>query len=90
MRYLDVDTYQYTDTHGRVLTVKEMREIPAYSVSLTINRAADDDLDEIASRSYVFGEGGERDSYKLYEANLAALLDANFDLSLFPRMVIPQ
>jgi hypothetical protein len=90
MRYVGIDTYTFYDTSGRAVTVNEMREIPAYSIQLTINHTADEDFDEIASRSYVYGDGGEQDTYKLFEANIVQLLDARFDLSRIPKMVIPK
>jgi hypothetical protein len=89
LRYLQVPTYSFTDTYGRVLSVKEMREIPEYSVAFTMNKAADEDLDEIASRPYVYGSGGERDTYKLYEVSLAKLLDARFDMSRLSKVAVP-
>ena len=90
MRYLSVPTYQFTDTTGRTVQVKEMRELEDLSIMLTMNRSAEEDFDEIASRSYVYGEGGERDSWKLHEANIVAILDARFDYSRIPSIKVPS
>lgn len=91
MRYLNVATYSFVDSYGKSVLVHEMREIPKYPVKMTINVGSNDDLDEVASRGYVYGDGGERDSYKLYEANLTALLDANFDVSAIGgKLVVPS
>lgn len=89
MRYLSVGTYNFTDTHGKTVVMREMREIENLSIGMTLNHAADEDFDEIASRSLVYGEGGERDAYKLHEANLVAILDAGFDYSKLPSIKVP-
>jgi hypothetical protein len=89
MRYIGIDTYAFTDTTGRTLTVKEIREVPAYQVGFSMNKPGDVDLDELASRTYVYGDGGERDTYKLFEANMAAILDARFDMSRVLKLAIP-
>ena len=87
---MTVAEYQFTDTTGKTVMVKEMREIPAYQVGFTMNKAADDDLDELASRTYIYGTGGERDSYKLHEANIVAILEARFDLTRLKTVVVPR
>ena len=90
MRFMDVATYAFTDTTGRTLTVKEMREIPAYNVMMSMARSPNDDMDEIASRQYVYGPGAEMNAYKLHEANMAQLLDARFDMARVLSIKVPS
>jgi len=94
MRYLSVPTYTCPLADGRVVTVHDMRDLTLPQNQLTpqfsMQMQADDDLDEIASRQYVYGDGGERESYKLHEMNAAALLDANYDLSKVNPLVVPS
>jgi hypothetical protein len=89
MRYVAVPTYNFTDTTGKTVVMKEMREIENLSIGMTLNHAADEDFDEIASRNSVYGEGGERDSYKLHEANIVAILDAAMDYSKLSSIKVP-
>lgn len=89
MRYMGIADYEFLDTMGRLVTVKEMRDIPKYTVGMSVNKEAEDDLDEIASRNYIFGEDGERDSYALHEANITQLLDARFDYARLKKIAIP-
>lgn len=90
MRFMGVEEYVFVTTDGRQVTVKEMREIPEYVTNYSQKHSADEDLDEMASRSSVYGYGGERDTYKLFEANMVALLDHGFDLSKLTTVAIPQ
>jgi hypothetical protein len=90
MRYLSVPTYQFTDTTGRTLTVREMREYPPLPIAFTMNHSSDEDFDEIASRPFVYGDGGEREAYKLHEANMVPIMDAGFDYSKLPIIKVPS
>jgi hypothetical protein len=90
MRYQGASTFVFTDVYGRTGTVYDMREIPEYQARLTIAVGRDVELDEVASRTYVFGEGGEASAYKLFEANMATILDVGFDMSLLGSLVVPR
>jgi len=90
MRYIGITTYQFIDTNARTVTVKEMRELAPMSIAFTMNHSADEDFDEIASRNYLYGDGGERDVYKLHEANIVAILEANLDYSKLPKIQVPS
>jgi hypothetical protein len=87
---MDVGRYVFADTDGRAVEVMEMREIPVQRVGITLNRSSDDDIDEIASRQYVYGDGGEQDSYKIHEANIVAIIDSRFDYSRIRSVGIPS
>jgi hypothetical protein len=89
VRYLDVPIVSFTGTDGRSVAVHEMREVPAYTVRMTLNLHGED-FDEVASRRDVYGEGAEGDAYKLHEANLPAIFDAMLDYSRLPSIGVPD
>jgi len=89
MYYFAIPNVQFTDINGNTRTIKDMREYPAYTSNNSISVNANDMLDEIASRPEIYGDGGEVLSYKLFEANVVALVDNNFTLSKLKRLVIP-
>lgn len=89
MRYLEVSTVNFTDAGGRSVAVHEMREIPSYTVRMTL-KLHGEDFDEVASRSDIYGEGSEGDAYKLHEANMASIMDAFLDYSRLASIGIPD
>ena len=90
MRYVTVPTISFTGANGVTLPVKDLREIPAYDTSRTINVTSEVSYDELASRRSVYGDGGEGLSYRLWEANIVALVDLGFDVAALPRVGIPS
>ena len=90
MRYFTEPTISFTDAQGRTVAIKDMREPPDYTAGFTYKKQDGELLDSVASRQDVFGEGREGDSYKIFEANLVALVDAKFILDNVRNLVIPQ
>lgn len=70
-------------------TIKGIKDIPVYSRTIEIKILKGQLLDEIATKPEVYGEGKEFESYKIFEANVAALVDAKFDLSNIKTLKIP-
>jgi len=89
MRYLQVSTVSFTDANGNTRPVKDMREIPSYTEGQSVLRRADELLDEVASRPECYGSDGEIQTYLIWEANAAAILDANFDLTTLRKVFVP-
>jgi hypothetical protein len=89
MRYTLVPTLSFTDANGVSRPVKDLREIPAYDVSNSIDVTSEVSCDEVASRRSVYGEGGEGLAYKIWEANIVALVDLGFDVAAIRRVGIP-
>ena len=79
----------FTNWDGTKAQIKIMRDIPAYSRFYEIELGEGSMLDEIASRTNVYGEGAEGQSYKLLEANVVAMFENDFDLSRLKRLRIP-
>lgn len=89
MRYFNIDTISFNDALGRTVPVKDIRPIPEYQINFEIDTRENDLLDEIASRSTVYGEGAEDQSYKIFDANIVALVEAEFDMANIKRLKIP-
>lgn len=65
------------------------REIPSYETAFVLDVDASSMLDEIASRSDVYGAGNEDLAYKLFEANIVSFVDNRFDISKIRKLNIP-
>ncbi len=89
MRYLTIDTISFTNKDGNTFPVKDIRPIPEEPVSLSIPVVDETMLDEVASRSDVYGEFGEDQTYRLFDANVTKLLENNFDVSKLAEIKIP-
>lgn len=89
MRYFDIETISFNDKNGRVVPVKDIRPITKDQVNFEIKSKDLDSLDEIASRSDIYGEGSEDQSYKIFDANIIKLFESGFDLTKIRRLKIP-
>ena len=88
-RLFELETISFTDRDGRTIGIKEIREIPVVIEAFKLDLNQGDELDEIASRDDIFGEGSEFEAYKIADANIAALVDADFDLNKLRKLIIP-
>ena len=89
MRYLEINTISFTNKDGNTFPVKDIRPIPSESVSLALPVVDETMLDEIASRSDIYGEFGEDQTYRIFDANVVKLLENNFDVSKLAEVRIP-
>jgi len=89
LRYLTIDTISFTDKDGNTFPVKDIRPIPSEPVSLAVPVVAETMLDEVASRNGVYGEFGEDQTYRLFDANVTKLLENNFDVSKLAEIKVP-
>ena len=89
LRDNDLASIIFTDVNGNSYTIKEMREYTPRVKWFSVNIDSSDDLDEIASRSDVYGSGSESEYYKIFEMNKEAISDVNFDISKLKSLVIP-
>ena len=85
----ETENISFTWNDGHVYNIKDMKVIPVYDqyVKLKINQG--DQLDEIASRSEIFGADSESLSYFLFESNIEKLAENKFDLSKLHEIRIP-
>lgn len=89
MRFLTTPTVTFTDAAGKSYSIYDFREIPAYDTASMYNRTIGEDFDEIYTRSTIAGPGLEGQSFRLHEANVVDILDANFDYDKLRAIKIP-
>lgn len=91
MRYFDVEEITFKNTLGRSVKIKDLLSIPARSNnSVTIALAKDDELDEIATRTDIYGEGYEAKAYDIFAENVEELVQNDFDMNRLKRLRIPS
>ena len=79
----------FTWLDGYDYTIKDMKEYPSYDEFVSISLKQNDRLDEIASRTDVFGEDSEALSYLLFEANVEKIVENDFDLNKLHEIRVP-
>lgn len=89
LRDNDLQSIIFTDMAGNSYTIKSMREYTPQTTWFTLNLQQGDEIDEIASRKEVYGNGGEAQYYKIVNHNIAALFDVGFDLSQLKTLDVP-
>jgi hypothetical protein len=70
--------------------IKDIRDIPEYANFVTVDVSIESMLDEICTRNDVYGENTEDQSYKIFEANIVKITDADFSLSRIKTLRIPM
>ena len=69
MRYFDINEVIFKNSLGRAVKIKALLPIPARSNnSVIIALAKNDELDEIATRTDIYGEGYEAKTYDIFFA----------------------
>ena len=89
MRYLDIETISFTDQNGKQYPIKNIRIIPTYTHLMTIKKTEKRDIDEIVSRNDIYGAESEADSYKVWDHNIEAIVEARYDLTKLSTLRIP-
>ena len=89
-RYMAQKIFTFTDKDGREYPIKEIPEIKVYQTAQVLkNLPAVVELDEIASRPEIWGEGAEYLAYAIFEHNIEKIMEAKFDLSKLKELKIP-
>jgi hypothetical protein len=89
-RFNNIEETVFQDPNGRGnVRIKLKRPILNEPIGITIKLKMKTDLDEVASRPDVFGPGGEPESYRLFDANIVALGEAEFDMGKIRELRIP-
>jgi hypothetical protein len=90
MRYVQIETISFQTADGLVVSIKSMRPIPKKASSFTIVPCdAHVSLDEIASRTNIYGAGFEGESYQIFEENQTEIFEARFDMSKIKNLRVP-
>ena len=91
MRYFDVEEITFKSALGRSVKIKDLLPVPDRSDnSVVIALAKDDELDEIATRTDIYGEGYEAKSYDIFAENIEELVQNDFDMNRLKRLRIPS
>lgn len=89
MRYIPIDTISFTDSNGRTVNIKDMREYEDQQTLKIIKTKKNDKIDEIASRQDIYGNDGEIESYRIVDYNIVKLHDVEFDMAKIETLEIP-
>jgi hypothetical protein len=89
MWMLDVPTISFANNDGKSYAIKDIKIIPTYDNTKTIQIAQEMLLDEICVDKNVYGESREDFSYKVFEANVVALSESGYDLNKIKTLRIP-
>lgn len=89
MRYINIGTVSFTNKNGITVPVKEIRPIPEEPILFELKISNDAELDEIASRSDVYGEDFEDQAFRIFDANIVAIVENGYDLSKIRKLGIP-
>lgn len=91
MRYFDIGEITFKNALGRSVKIKDLLPVPAHSdSSVIIAIAKDDELDEIATRTDMYGEGYESKAYDIFAENIEELTQNDFDMNRLKRLRIPS
>lgn len=89
MRYALVDDIVFTDINGKEYTIKDFRPYEQFKTFAKIKLQGEKYLDEIATRPEYYGDDAEGESYKIADANIVKLFEADFDLSKIKELQVP-
>jgi hypothetical protein len=89
MKYQTADIIQFEYQIDKYVPIRETVAIGTYPQTMKINLKQGDILDEISSRTDVYGDNAENQSYLIFEANVIAIVDSKFDLSKIKSLKVP-
>ena len=91
MRYFNIEEITFENALCRSVKIKDLLPVPAHSDnSVIITLAKDDELDEIATRTDIYGEGYEAKAYDIFAENIEELVQNDFDMNRLKRLRIPS
>lgn len=91
MRYFDIPEVTFKNALGRSVKIKDLLPVPAHSDnSVVITIAKDDELDEIATRTDIYGEGYEAKAYDIFAENVEELTQNDFDMNKLKKLRLPS
>ena len=74
---------------GYTYNIKDMKQSTSNDKFVKISLKENDRLDEIASRSEIFGDNAESLSFLIFEANVEKITENDFDLNKLHEIRIP-
>ena len=79
----------FTWLDGHTYNIKDIKEYPLYDKFVKISLKQNDRLDEIASRTEIFGQDTEAMSFLIFECNVEKIVENDFDLNKLHEIKIP-
>lgn len=90
MRYFDIEDVTFTNKMGRSVKIKGLLPVPVKAErSVNLSLAKGDQLDEIATRTNIYGEGYESKAYDIFAENIEELTQVDFNLDKLKKLRIP-
>ena len=89
MRYYSVPTISFKGADGVVRALKDLREIPVYTIRTVVKRGNSEPMDYTAQRQDVLGANQEPNSYLLWEANHIPIVEMGFDITTLITIRVP-
>lgn len=90
MRYFNIEDITFTNALGRSVKIKDLLPVPTPSEnSVTLALAKGDQLDEIATRTNIYGEGYESKSYDIFAENIEEFTQVDFNLDRLKKIRVP-
>lgn len=91
MRYQNIADITFRNANGKSLILKDMREYPKVQTTMVnlSNVKEFDKIDEIATRTEIYGAEAESESYKIFDANIVNLFDNRFNMAKIKNLSIP-
>lgn len=91
MRYFNIEEITFKNALGRSVKIKDLLPVPIRSDnSVIIAIAKGDELDEIATRTDIYGEGYESNAYNIFAENIEELVQNDFDMDRLKKLRIPS
>ena len=88
MRDIVVPDISFTTAEGTSVIIKDMREFDIQTVNQNYGLREGDTLDMVAVNMY--GDNAESDGYKIFDQNVAKIVDNNFSLKNIKQLEIPN
>lgn len=85
----ETDNVSFTWIDGYIYNIKDVKEYPAYDNFVKLKLNQNENLDEIASRTNVYGADAESYAYLIFECNREKIVENNFDLNKLHEIKIP-
>ena len=89
MRYENINKVDFTTREGLTVAIRDMREYPTRFLLENLKIKSLSDIDEIASRPEIYGQEGERLSYKIVDFNIEAIFERDFKIDKIYSLKIP-
>lgn len=88
MRDTELEDVEFIAPSGDTVYVKDIREIPVYSLKESYSPKKEETLDLIAVK--IYGDDSEADCYKIHDANVENIVDNDFEIAGIPSLRIPN